>query len=212
MDILLLGSGWISQFVIPLLIEEKISCVYTRRSIPSVERADDFVEFSFEPQEQDVRQQMCNLPAASLVVIVFPLRSIKNLQLLVDSYEVCTGCSPAWLALGSTGLWGKGHCNASSPIIPSNERGVAESRLLEMNQENRPTAVLNLAGLYGNQRNPVNFVKKVAETKEKLANKTSVHFVHGKDVSRAIVGMYRSLSDPEKKRTLWGRRWIVTGK
>lgn len=251
-DILLLGRGWTAGFLLPLLRSQGISHACTCRkpaaapdvdvlssaaaaSSTSVERSDDCAyPFHFDASTADsvrgreaLREACAQLPRARMVVTIFPLPAEPEgaVSALVQAYEHGTGCTPAWLALGSTGAWGKGRAAASTtPLLASSARARAETALLAMHtgaadtlQQQRLTSVLHLAGLYGTQRNPANFAKRVADTKDKLRGKTSVHLVHGHDVARAIVGMYRTLLLPENDTPdttlpdrMWGRRWIVT--
>jgi hypothetical protein len=209
-SILLLGSGWTSRFLLPILKSEGISYAYTRRTPGN---SGDVHAFSFEVAKEGKSNlsSFQALPKADLVLIVFPLTSSEFVDNIVETYEEAKACQPAWLALGSTGAWSKGIITSSSPVVDTNIRAVSEEHLLSLNTNTRPTAVLNLAGLYGGERNPVNFAKKVGETMEKLEGKTSLHLVHGKDVGQAIVGMWEALQDTRRKEALWGKRWIVTG-
>lgn len=215
-SILLLGSGWTSKFLIPELRSNNISFARTRRNISQESDNDGGEEvLPFSLDDSISAQAFQHLPPAQMVVTIFPLKS-NLVQQLVSSYEQATSCSPAWLALGSTGAWQKpGVSNSDSPINPDNERAQAEEILLSLHsnkkEEGRKTAVLNLAGLYGDERNPANFAKRAADTKEKLKGKTSLHLVHGNDVARAILEMYKTLQDEERAKQMWGRRWIVTG-
>jgi len=67
-----------------------------------------------------------------------------------------------------------------------------------------PTAVLNLAGLWGGSRSPHSWVTRVAPTKEALKDKGSLHLIHGIDVSRAILAIHTNISKAA------GQRWIIT--
>jgi hypothetical protein len=209
-SILLLGSGWTSQFVIPALKARSIPFAYTKRAPRSIDV--DAVAFEAAREGSQKMSAFQALPRAQMVVIVFPLISGKFVEDIVNTYEKAKGCSPAWLALGSTSAWPKGISTSSSPILETNTRAASEAHLLSMHSgSSRPTAVLNLSGLYGSTRNPANFAKKVGETIDKLEEKTSLHLVHGKDVASAIIGMWDVLQDSTTKDKLWGRRWIVTG-
>lgn len=218
-SILLLGSGWTSKFLVPHLQSNNISFARTRRSVSKEESDEDNLHsckigeiFPFTVHDSINVQSCQHLPAAQMVVTVFPLK-IDLVQQLINAYEQATSCSPAWVALGSTGAWQKpGISDSNSSINPDNERAKAEEILLQMHEGNRRrTSVLNLAGLYGDERNPVNFAKRACDTKEKLEKKTSLHLVHGIDVARAILGMYHSLQNQEHSIQMWGKRWIVTG-
>jgi hypothetical protein len=65
--------------------------------------------------------------------------------------------------------------NRSSPISPTNARGKAENELLSLNIPHNSQVVLNLAGLWGGERNPRNWVGKVLPTKEALRKKGGLH-------------------------------------
>lgn len=60
-----------------------------------------------------------------------------------------------------------------TPFTPS-ARSDGEDELLAQSGPETPTAVLNLAGLWGGARSMRNWVGKVAPTKEALRNKASV--------------------------------------
>lgn len=77
----------------------------------------------------------------------------------------------------------------SSPYDTTNARAAAEDELLSLSAE---TYVLNLAGLFGGSRNPVNWIARVAPSKEALRVKGSIHLIHGRDVARAIVAVHRA--------------------
>lgn len=208
-SILLLGSGWTSQFVLPTLKAASISFAYTRRAPTSNDAG--AIPFDAAREGRQTAATFQALPQAQMVVIVFPLTSAQFIQDIVTTYEEVKQCQPAWLALGSTSAWSKGVSTSTTPVSPSNARAVSEDGLLSMHTSNRSTAVLNLSGLYGGTRNPANFAKRVGETVEKLEEKTSLHLVHGKDVAQAIMSMWEALQDSRRRDAVWGRRWIVTG-
>jgi nucleoside-diphosphate-sugar epimerase len=208
-SVLLLGSGWTSQFLLPVLKSKSISYAYTKRAASSIDA--NVIPFEVIKEGRQDISSFEALPTAELVVVVFPLSSNTIVDDIISSYEKAKACQPAWLALGSTGAWSKGVISSSHPLVEGNARAASETHLLSLNSKERPTAVLNLAGLYGGVRNPAKFAKKVADSIEKLEHKTSLHLVHGNDVAHAIVGMWEALGDPQQKEKLWGKRWIVTG-
>lgn len=65
--------------------------------------------------------------------------------------------------------------NRSSPIDPTNARGASESELLALDFPHLTTTVLNLAGLWGGERNMRNWVSRVAPDKETLRTKGGLH-------------------------------------
>lgn len=209
-SVLLLGSGWTSRFVLPLLKRKGISHACTKRA-PSDSDGSHVFPLQVNAALEQSATGFQALPQADIVVFVFPLTSSEMIDGIIGAYEKAKQCQPAWLALGSTGGWSKGVSTSSTPPMATNARTQAESHLLSFHKGGRSTAVLNLSGLYGEERRPVNFGRKVANTMDKLEAKTSLHLVHGKDVARAIVGMYEALGDDERRGRMWGRRWIVTG-
>lgn len=108
-----------------------------------------------------------------------------------------------WIQLGSSGIFQieKQDCwvTRKSRYNHENARATAEDELLK-----RGGCVLNLAGLWGGERQPRNWVSRVAKTKEDVKGKASVHFVHGVDVARAIIAV---LGNWESAR---GERWLIT--
>ncbi|SPO27956.1 related to epoxide hydrolase [Ustilago trichophora] len=209
-DVLLLGSGWTGSFLIPLLHQKRIRFAYTSRSPPDEKNSEDNNKIQFELTDPVTKQSLRPLPRASTVVIIFPIKNIQQVDDLVREYQELHG-STRWIQLGSTGIWGPGSHTSSSPFDESNARAAAEQRLLDVtaarcanNTNAGRAAVLNLAGLYGGQRQPRNFASRVGASKELLGLKGSVHFVHGQDVARAILLLHQSHSAG------WGRRWIVS--
>jgi hypothetical protein len=79
----------------------------------------------------------------------------------------------------------------------SNTRAIAEDELIALGG-----CVLNLSGLWGGARQVKHWLDRVADTKEKLASKQSLHMVHGLDVARSIVAVHQQFS----KAT--GQRWV----
>lgn len=211
-DVLLLGSGWTGSFLIPLLEHKRLRYAYTSRSPPDEKNPDDDRKIQFELTDPVTKDSLRPLPRASTVVIIFPIKDLQQVDDLVHEYEEFHGRT-RWIQLGSTGIWGSGRNTSSSPVDTSNARAAAEQRLLDITAAHGlrrngssagRAAILNLAGLYGGQRQPRNFAWRVGASKELLALKGSVHFVHGQDVARAILLLHHS------KSAGWGRRWIVS--
>lgn len=211
-DILLLGSGWTASFLIPLLEHTRVRYAYTSRSPPDEKNPDDDHKIQFELTDPVTIDSLCPLPRASTVVIIFPIKNLQQVDDLVYEYEELHGRT-RWIQLGSSGIWGSGRNTSASPVDLTNARAAAEQRLLDitaahsLHRKGAPVgraAILNLAGLYGGQRQPRNFASRIGATKEMLALKGSVHFVHGQDVARAILLLHQS------KSVGWGHRWIVS--
>lgn len=203
-DILMLGSGWISNFAVPVIASKGLSLSATTRKITE---GDTFDRIEFEyGADKDVDEQVRGLPTAKTVIIVFPIRGREKSSKLVESYTRLKG-NAQWIQLGSTGIWGSNDAGQSpwidkhTPPDVTNERCQAEEELLALNTHDRPTAVLNLAGLYGQERKPSNFLKRL---EDKLEQKGSVHFVHGVDVARALIFLHEQFTP--------GERWVLTGR
>ncbi|PWN24632.1 alpha/beta-hydrolase [Jaminaea rosea] len=220
-DVLCLGSGWTAAFLLPRLWSSNVSFAYTNRTGVKPEwlalPGKQPIKFTM-PGTGDSRIQwrraFKNFPTARLVVVVVPLKDQVVANELVTAYQAhCVekkgmGAPPSkWLILGSTSAYGSGEHSSASPISKSTPRSAAESAVLALVK--RDAAVLHLAGLYGGStRHPLNWLSKVADDKDKLASKGSLHLVHGRDVAEAILGVWERLLDDES--TLWGRHWIVT--
>lgn len=189
LDILILGAGWTATFLIPLLQERKLRFAATTRDGRTVAGVETLA-WAFNPDD-DSTKQFAALPKAQNVLITFPLTGTGQSSGLVHGYEKTHGRSRGevhFIQLGSTGIWqipqSSIWINRKSPYDTSNKRAVAEDELLSLGG-----AVLNLAGLWGGERNPANWVDRVAKTKEDVQNKKSLHLVHGQDVARAIVAV-----------------------
>ena len=110
-DILILGAGWTSTFLIPLLTSNSLSYAATSRSsrpkpntIPF-----EFDENNSHPNEED-EAQFANLPDARTVLITFPIVVKGASEKLVRLYEktrtsVRTGGNTRWIQLGTTSVW-----------------------------------------------------------------------------------------------------------
>lgn len=192
-QVLILGAGWTSTFLIPLLEAENVTfAATTRAGSPTT------IPFAFDPESNDREPYEC-LPSASFVIITFPIKGLGPSKTLTSLY---TQTHPAirsrFIQLGSTGIWTeKGFSNRRSPPDLTNQRCIAENELLSLGH-----AVINLAGLWGGERNPKNWVGRIAPTREALAKKDSVHMIHGIDVAYAILALIRRFTP--------GERWLLT--
>ncbi|KAK4057272.1 hypothetical protein OIO90_001769 [Microbotryomycetes sp. JL221] len=233
-DLLILGGGWTYTFLKPLLDSDehrhKITYMATTR-----DGRDGTLRWSWD-SEDDRNNDYDALPTAKTVVVVFPLKGKHKSRKLVEGYEQCHGKDVRWIQLGSTGIFDGGPTLKSqqplsekfemakanfkwtdchSPYNVDNDRAIAEDELLSLREN---AFVLNLCGLWGGQRDPANWFGRIAPSKEALAAKGSVHFVHGHDVARAIVAVHEAppvaltsqTLDMGRNKHLKGRRYVVT--
>ncbi|KAF5869869.1 uncharacterized protein Bfra_010014 [Botrytis fragariae] len=208
-ELLILGAGWTSTFLIPLLQQRGIKYAATTTT-----GRDGTYKFRFNPEDDtDTRKQMLDLPTAQSILITFPLKGKGQSKSLVKFYQDTHSlesienhgslASFQFVQLGSTGIftipgqstWVTRH----SAYDSADDRAVAEDELLGLDG-----CVLNLSGLWGGERNPKHWIERVAASKEMLGGKKSLHMVHGLDVSRGVIGV---IGNWEKAR---GQRFILT--
>ncbi|KAK5952708.1 hypothetical protein OHC33_006300 [Knufia fluminis] len=205
-DVLVLGGGWTSQFLVPFLEKENLSYAVTTRTGALKDfcvgkyDASNVIPFAFVPDSED-EEPYAQLPAAHYVIVTFKVEGAEAARKLVGTYiKTHTGSiTPHWILLGSTGMYEGNTLHNHKSDYKHTPRTEAEDYLLQ-SAEGR-AAVLCLAGLWGDQRIPSGWVKRVAQTKEKLKQKASLHLIHGDDVARACVAMVRGFQ---------AGRWIVT--
>jgi hypothetical protein len=194
-DVLILGAGWTSRYLIPLLVKEGISHAATTTT-----GRDGTIPFRFDPSsDSDLPFQ--SLPVAKSVLITFPLTGVGQSKLLTSLYAKSHPSSKntQWIQLGSTGIYYEsGWSDRHSRYDTDDKRAIAEDELLSAGG-----CVLNLAGLYGGpDRNPKNWLNRVFKTKSDVKKKGAIHLIHGHDVARAVVALHGKFTA--------GQRWIVT--
>ncbi|KAH8801751.1 hypothetical protein F5884DRAFT_526581 [Xylogone sp. PMI_703] len=204
-SILILGAGWTSTFLIPLLQSRGITYAATTTT-----GRDGTLKFKFDPNDKS-NSQYAALPKAKSILITFPLTGKGQSTHLVTSY-IDTHSTDAhhddganhhfqFIQLGSTGIWQipgqETWVTRHSRYDTSDSRAVAEDELL-----GHGGCVLELAGLWGGERHPKDWIGRVIKSKEGLRDKGSLHVVHGMDVARAIVAVH--------ERFTGGERWMLT--
>lgn len=193
-QVLILGAGWTSTFLIPLLEAESIPYAATTRAGSQIT-----IPFIFDPTSSDAAPYF-RLPSASFIVITFPIKGLGGSHTLISLYgQTHPAIRTNFIQLGSTAIWPErvGFANRHTPPDPTIPRAIAEKELMSLGG-----AVLNLSGLWGGMRNPKNWVGRVGSTKENLAAKSSLHLIHGIDVSYAILALMRKFTPAE--------RWLLT--
>ncbi|MCJ1243817.1 hypothetical protein MMC30_001014 [Trapelia coarctata] len=191
-DILVLGAGWTSTFLLPLLQRSSITYAAT-----TTNGRDSTIPFNFDPSSSNP-EQYARLPNARTILVTFPLKGPHQSTHLTSLYRQIHGNDNRWIQLGSTGIFEAPHWNdENSPYNTENQRAVAEDELLGLGG-----CVLNLAGLYGGARNPKAWLTRVAKSKEDVNAKKALHLIHGVDVARAIVAVHQHFTP--------GKRWLLT--
>lgn len=196
-DLLILGAGWTSTFLIPLLERRNITYAAT-----STTGRSGTIKFTYDPSSPP--SSFSVLPTAKYILITFPLTGANQSSQVVQNYKSThPHISAGFIQLGSTGIFQiEGQdtwVTRSSAYNKTSPRAVAEDELLRLGG-----CVLNLSGLWGGPRQPRNWVERVAKTKEDVRGKKSLHMIHGEDVARAVVAV---VARWEKAR---GQRWMLT--
>lgn len=99
-ELLIMGAGWTSAFLIPLLESNDISFAATSRS-----GREGTIPFNFDPSSESVEQYK-SLPNATTVLITFPVT--ENVEALVDGYQktrsrIGKDARVNWIQLASIG-------------------------------------------------------------------------------------------------------------
>lgn len=198
-DILILGAGWTSTFLIPLLRENDVSFAATTTTGHDVE-GQKTIPFKFDPESNDTSPYE-GLPPADTVLVTFPLTGHGQAKTITSLYRHVHGTSNGWIQLGATSIYKSdaGWSNESSDYDHSNPRGIAEDELISCAKG----CVLDLAGLYGGARQPKNWLTRVAKTKEECRKKGALHLIHGADVAKAVLAVHRTGDK------VFGKRWII---
>ena len=104
-DLLILGAGWTSTFLIPLCAARGVTYAATTRT-----GRDGTIAFEFDPASDDAGPYAA-LPRAQTVLITFPIYAPGASARLVRLYQQThpdpeEGSSKtAFIQLGSTGIW-----------------------------------------------------------------------------------------------------------
>lgn len=133
-DLLILGAGWTSQFLIPFLHSAKVSFAATTTNGRTLD--DEYhtptIPFTFDPSS-DSEEPYSALPRAKVVLITFPLKGQGQVGRLVGGYTKTHSSSSSgdcdtggvekkdgekdavdifrWIQFGSTGIWSAGNSN-----------------------------------------------------------------------------------------------------
>ena len=115
-DLLILGAGWTSTFLIPLLKQRNYTFAATTTDGRKVADTNT-IKWRFEPPSDDDNQKssgdhksIAALPLARHVLTTFPLTSAAQTDFLVQSYldghsNKSNAEKPKFIQLGSSGIW-----------------------------------------------------------------------------------------------------------
>lgn len=192
-DVLILGAGWTSTFLIPQLNDKKIPHAETTTT-----GRDGTIPFQFDPDSGNAEPYK-RLPSARTVLVTFPLVGHSQSKNIMGLYRSVHGAQNNWIQLGSSGIFNQlpnDWSTDDSAYDKSDKRAIAEDELLELGG-----CVLNLSGLYGGQRVPRTWLPRLGKSKDDVRKRGAVHFIHGEDVARAIIATHRKFTP--------GKRWIL---
>ena len=214
-DMLILGSGWTTSYLVPLLKSYNVSYAATSSS-----GHEGSIPFKFDPSNPTDKEPYETLPDTRTLVITFPLRGSDEARGLLDGYRsvhqnTLISHRLKVILLGSTGIWKAEHndpekdgwTDSDTVYDASNPRAQAEDAMIHAARLSGGACscyVLNLAGLYGGTRQPWNWISRVAKSKEDVRAKGSLHLIHGEDLARAILNTHTDCQGSDS------RRWIIT--
>lgn len=101
-DILILGAGWVSTFLTPLLAAEDVTYAATTTT-----GREGTYKFKYS-QDDDDEEQYAALPAATTILITFPLRGeghIEHLTKLYTRTHEPLDTNYQFVQLGSSGIF-----------------------------------------------------------------------------------------------------------
>ena len=179
-DLLILGLGWTGQYVYNDCIKNDIQVKATTTT-----GRDNTIKFAFttETTIEEIEQ----LPRAQSIIITFKITETSSIEKLVSGLSLGQDEMPKMILLGSTRPWNPidgNWCDINHPT--PDERFIVEQQFLTMGG-----CVLNLAGLFGGLRQPKNWISRVASSKEQLGLKKSLHLIHGRDISRLVLAVFK---------------------
>jgi hypothetical protein len=104
-DLLILGAGWTSKFLIPLCKENGIQFAATSRT-----GREGTIPFDFDPDSHDIKP-FERLPDAQTILVTFPIKNTGASQRLVRNYQSSrtanerTDLQVRFIQLGATNIW-----------------------------------------------------------------------------------------------------------
>ncbi|KAJ1856820.1 hypothetical protein GGH12_002766 [Coemansia sp. RSA 1822] len=196
--VLILGHGFVGEYLAELLAKNCVSYAATTRNGRNAT-----IKWQFSSTDT---ADFSALPAASFVVVMFPVNGSTDVDHLCRGYTTYHQAlhpnykQPRWIFLGSTRAFTQiPSTKFTPPDTNGGPRMDAETHAIDKYN----ACVLNLVGLWGGARCPRGWARFY--TKDRLRsrlNDRSLHLVHGADVARAILEVVRD-------GTINGR-WLVS--
>ncbi|KAH9825438.1 hypothetical protein Tdes44962_MAKER10193, partial [Teratosphaeria destructans] len=117
LDLLILGAGWTSTFLLPLTTHHHLTHAATTRDGRPVAHTPTLA-WTFDPTDPSPTQ-FAALPLAKNILITFPLTTPHQTHLLVSGYRAAHPGKhdPRFIQLGSTGIWQIPQPPASRPWV-----------------------------------------------------------------------------------------------
>ncbi|KAJ1916985.1 hypothetical protein H4219_003456 [Mycoemilia scoparia] len=208
-ELLILGQGFIGKYVSEYCSQKGTSFESTTR-----DGRDNTVKWALPENDQ---KELCvdELPIATSILITFPVKDPVLLDHFVSEYtKHCSVQDPQeqqqqqqqeiqWIYLGSTR--GFTQIPSNHKTIPDKKADLQRLQSEEMLMTKHNGCVLNLAGLWGGQREPKNWAQrfKTADSIRRRISNRTLHLVHGQDVAQAIVDHLIPSFTPNK-------RWLLS--
>jgi hypothetical protein len=126
-DLLILGAGWTSNFLIPQLQKEGIRWAATTTS-----GRDNTIPFKFDPDSGSVEPYK-HLPSARTVLVTFPLKGHGQSKTIIGLYRAAHGAKNNWIQLGATSIFNQlpdDWSDDNSPYDKEDARAIAEDELM----------------------------------------------------------------------------------
>ncbi|KAG2230689.1 hypothetical protein BDF21DRAFT_355627 [Thamnidium elegans] len=195
LPILIVGLGWTGQFLAELMVAMQLNYAATTR-----DGRDNTITWSL-PSNCSQTIDVSNLPFARTVLVTFPVMQAECMAALMEAYQLRHKQASQWILLSSTRPFVGNPANRHTPLDRSKDTGrmAAEDIVLQ-----RGGTVLHLSGLWGDERQPKNWVPRFPTTeaiRNKLLNR-QLHLIHGKDVARSILAVHDQFKS--------GERWLIT--
>ncbi|KAJ1680139.1 hypothetical protein EV182_000604 [Spiromyces aspiralis] len=194
-ELLVLGKGFVGQYVTQYCREMNISCAATTR-----DGRDGTIQWCL-PESPSPSSSLSSaggvdagLPQARAVLLTFPIRQVETMDWLVTAYNSRCDSNVRWIYLGSTRAFTR---------VPSTRRTAPNFEMdpQRLASEERMMKIHNGVVLKEPKHWP-RFYKTTESMLCKIRDPT-LHLIHGMDVARAVVDCLLTRSEG-------GQRWLLS--